>query len=303
VRLVNCARGGIIDEKALYDALKSGKVAGAALDVFEQEPPFDSPLLTLDNVVFVPHLGAATQEAQVNVAVVVAEQVAEALKGGRVRNAINMPSLDPKLLEELKPYLDLVEKIGSFHSQLAESYIREIQVEYAGEIAKYDPKPLTLSLVKGILEKGMSGGVNYVNALVKAKEKGFQITETVHNTVKDYSSLITVTVTNEKGKHSISGTVFSKTELRIVNLDGSSTDFTPSGHMIWMAHQDKPGIVGKLGTILGNNGVNIAGLHVGRQDVGGKAVAMVNVDNEVPPKVLAELKGIPYIQDLRFVSL
>jgi D-3-phosphoglycerate dehydrogenase len=303
VRLINCARGGIIDEKALYDALKSDKVAGAALDVFEEEPPFDSPLLTLDNVVFVPHLGAATQEAQVNVAVVVAEQMEEALKGGRVRNAINMPSLDPKLLEDLKPYLDLMEKIGSFHYQLAESFIQSIQVEYNGEIAKYDHKPLTLSLVKGILDKGMSGGVNYVNALVIAKEKGFQITETVHNTVKDYSSLITVTIKNEKGSHSISGTVFGRTEMRIVSLDGSNTDFTPSGHMIWMAHQDKPGIVGKLGTILGSNGVNIAGLHVGRQEVGGKAVAMVNVDNEVPQKVLAELKGIPHIQDLRFVSL
>lgn len=303
VRLINCARGGIIDEKALHDALVSGQVAGAALDVFEKEPPFDSPLLNLNNVVFVPHLGAATQEAQVNVAVVVAEQMVEALKGGRVRNAINMPSMDPKILEELKPYLDLMEKIGSFHSQLAESYIRDIHVEYNGEIAKFDLKPLTLSLVKGILDKGMKGGVNYVNALVIAKEKGFQITETINNTVKDYSSLLTVAIKNEKGSHSISGTVFGKTEMRIVNLDGSNTDFTPSGPMIWMAHQDKPGIVGKLGTILGNNGVNIAGLHVGRQEVGGKAVAMVNVDNEVPEKVLAELKGIPQIQDLRFVSL
>jgi D-3-phosphoglycerate dehydrogenase len=303
VRLVNCARGGIIDEKALYDGLKSGQVAGAALDVFEQEPPFGNPLLTLDNVVFVPHLGAATQEAQVNVAVVVAEQMVEALKGGRVRNAINMPSLDPKILEELKPFLDLMEKIGSFHSQLAESYIRNIEIEYNGEVTKHNLKPLTLSLIKGILDKGMQGGVNYVNALVIAKEKGFQITETANDASKDYASLITVTVKNEKGTHSISGTVLGKTETRIVNLDGNSTDFTPTGHMIWMAHQDKPGIVGKLGTILGNNGVNIAGLYVGRREVGGKAVAMVNVDHEVPEKVLAELKGIPQIQDLRFVSL
>lgn len=301
VRLVNCARGGIIDEAALFEGLKSGKVAGAALDVFEKEPPFDNPLLTLDNVVCVPHLGAATQEAQVNVAVVVAEQMVEALKGGRVRNAVNMPSLDPKILEELKPYLTLVEKIGSFHSQLAESYIKKIQVEYNGEVAKYDIKPLTLSLVKGILQKGMSESVNYVNALFIAKERGYEISETVSNSVRDFSSLITVKVQNEKGTHSISGTVFGKKEFRIVNLDGNTTDFTPEGNMIWMAHQDRPGIVGSLGSILGSNNVNIAGLYVGRQEVGGKAIAMVNVDNEVSEKVMGELRGIPDIQDLRFV--
>src|SRR5579871_1189973 len=302
VRLVNCARGGIIDETALFEALKSGKVAGAALDVFEKEPPFDSPLLTLDNVVCVPHLGAATQEAQVNVAVVVAEQMVEALKGGRVRNAVNMPSLDPKILEELKPYITLVEKIGSFHAQLAESYIKKIKVEYNGEVARFDTKPLTLSLVKGILQKGMSEAVNYVNALFIAKERGYEISETINNTVQDYSSLITVTVVNEKATHVISGTVFGKKEFRIVNLDGNTTDFTPEGNMVWMAHHDRPGIVGKLGTILGNNSVNIAGLHVGRQAVGGTAIAMVNVDNEVPEKVMAELREIPHIQDLRFVK-
>ena len=302
VRLVNCARGGIIDEAALYEGLKSGKVAGAALDVFEKEPPFDSPLLTLDNVVCVPHLGAATQEAQVNVAVVVAEQMVEALKGGRVKNAVNMPSLDPKILEELKPYLTLVEKIGSFQAQLAESFITKIHVEYNGEVTKYDTKPLTLSLVKGILQKAMSVSVNYVNALFIAKERGYEISETINNSAKDYSSLITVTVKNEKGSHLISGTVFGKNELRIVNLDGTTTDFTPAGNMIWMVHHDRPGIVGKLGTILGSNGVNIAGLYVGRQEVGGKAIAMVNVDNDVPEKVMAELREIPHIQDLKFVK-
>lgn len=302
VRLVNCARGGIIDETALFDALKSGKVAGAALDVFEKEPPFDNPLLTLDNVVCVPHLGAATQEAQVNVAVVVAEQIVEALKGGRVRNAVNMPSLDPKVLEELKPYLNLVEKIGSFHSQLAESFIKKIEVEYSGEVSKFDTRPLTLSLVKGILSKGMSESVNYVNALFIAKERGYEISETVSNSVADYSSLIKVTVKNEKGTHVLAGTVFGKTEVRIVSLDGNNTDFTPEGNMIWMAHEDRPGIVGHLGTVLGNNHVNIAGLYVGRQAVGGKAIAMVNVDNDVPEKVMAELRGIAHIQDLKFIK-
>jgi D-3-phosphoglycerate dehydrogenase / 2-oxoglutarate reductase len=302
VRLVNCARGGIIDEAALYEGLKNGKIAGVALDVFEKEPPFDSPLLALDNVVCVPHLGASTKEAQVNVAVVVAEQMVEALKGGRVLNAVNMPSLDPKLLEEMKPYLLLTEKIGSFHSQLAESFIKEIKVEYNGEVAQYDTKPLTLSLVKGILQKGMSEPVNYVNALVIAKERGYEISETTNTGVRDFSSLITVTVKNEKGSHVIAGTVLEKKELRIVNLDGNTTDFTPAGNMIWMVHQDRPGIVGRLGTILGSNNVNIAGLHVGRQAVGGTAIAMVNVDNEVPEKVMSELGAIPHIQGLKFVK-
>jgi len=302
VRLINCARGGIIDETALYDGLKSGKVAGAALDVFEKEPPFDNPLLTLDNVVCVPHLGAATQEAQVNVAVVVAEQLVEALKGGRVKNAVNMPSLDPKVLEELKPYLSLVEKIGLFHSQLAESFIKKIEVEYCGELTKYDTKPLTLSLVKGILSKGMSESVNYVNALFIAKERGYEISETVTSSAADFSSLIKVTVRNEKGTHVIAGTVFGKTEFRIVNLDGNTTDFTPEGNMIWMAHHDRPGIVGRLGTILGSNNVNIAGLYVGRQEVGGKAIAMVNVDHEVSEKVMTELREIAHIQDLKFIK-
>ncbi len=302
VRLVNCARGGIIDEAALLEGLQSGKVAGAALDVFEKEPPTDNPLLKLSNVVCVPHLGAATKEAQVNVAVVVAEQMVEALRGGRVRNAVNMPSLDPKLLEELKPYLTLVEKIGTFHSQLAESFIKSIHVEYSGDIARFDTKPLTLSLLKGILEKGLSETVNYVNAMVIAKEKGYEIAETNSNSSRDFSSLITVTVKNEKGSHSVSGTVFSKKELRIVNLDGNSTDFTPAGNMIWLAHQDRPGIVGKLGSTLGSNNVNIAGLHVGRQEVGGMAIAMVNVDNEVPDKVMSDLRQIPHIHDLKFIQ-
>ncbi|HET9869033.1 MAG TPA: ACT domain-containing protein, partial [bacterium] len=198
-------------------------------------------------------------------------------------------------------YLDLVEKIGSFHSQLAESYIQDIRVEYLGEVSKYDPKPLTLSLVKGILQKGMSSSVNYVNALFMAKEKGYSLSETVNAEARDYSSLIRVTVKNQKNTHVITGTVFGKHEARVVGLDGNTTDFSPVGNMIWMAHQDKPGIVGRLGTILGNNSVNIAGLYVGRQQVGGNAIAMVNVDSEVPEQVMQELRQIPGIQELKFI--
>jgi D-3-phosphoglycerate dehydrogenase len=302
VFLINCARGGIIVESDLYEALKSKKVQGVALDVFEKEPPFDNPLLGLDSVVAVPHIGAATQEAQSNVALVIAEQVKEALKGGRVRNAVNMPSLDPKMLEMLMPYLVLSEKIGAFHSQVSESYMKKIHIEYLGEITNYDIKPLTLSLIKGILERGMGASVNYVNALVLAKERGFEISETINNRTGDYSSLITVTITSEKEKHIIAGTVFGKKEYRIINLDGNNTDFSPEGNMIWMVHQDRPGIVGKLGTILGSNNINIAGLYVGRREVGGTAVAMINVDNEVEVQVLNELKTIAGIQKLKFVK-
>jgi len=303
VRIINCARGGIYDEVALAEALQNGQVAAAALDVFEKEPPFDSPLLALDNVVGVPHLGASTTEAQENVAVVVAEQVVEALKGGRVRNAANMPSLDPKTLEQIGTALTLVERIGSFQAQLAAgAFIKKIAVEYHGEITAFDTKPLTLSLVKGILERVLTDSVNYVNALVLAKERGYEITQSTSEKSEDYSSLIRVTVESDKGKHQISGTVTGKKDLRIVNLDGNATDFSPVGNMIWMDHEDRPGMVGQLGTILANNKINIAGLYVGRQAPGGRAVAMVNVDNEVSEKVLAELKGIPHIQNLKFIK-
>jgi D-3-phosphoglycerate dehydrogenase len=303
VRIINCARGGIYEETALLEALKSGQVAAAALDVLEKEPCTDSPLLALDNVVCVPHLGASTTEAQENVAVVVAEQVAEALKGGRIRNAANMPSLDPKTLEKIGTSITLIERIGSFHAQLATgAFIKKINVEYHGEIAEYDTKPLTLSLVKGILERVMTDSVNYVNALLLAKERGYEITTSTTEKAEDYASLIRVTVETDKGKHSISGTVTGKKDLRIVSLDGNATDFSPVGNMIWMEHEDRPGMVGQLGTILANNNVNIAGLYVGRQAPGGRAVAMVNVDNEVSEKVLTELKGIPHIKNLKFIK-
>ncbi len=302
VRIINCARGGIYDEAALTEALKSGQVASAALDVFEKEPPFDSPLLALDNVVCVPHLGACTTEAQENVAVVVAEQVVEALKGGRVRNAANMPSLDPKTLEQIGPYITLAERIGAFHAQLAESFIKRIEVEYNGEITAHDTKTLTLSLVKGVLERVMTDSVNYVNALVLAKERGYEIVQTVSDKVEEYASLVKVTVVNDKGKHTVVGTVTGRKAPRIVELDGNETDFAPVGNMIWMDHEDLPGMVGHLGTVLGNNKVNIGGLYVGRQIQGGRAVALVNVDNEIPAKVLEELKRIPHILNLKFIK-
>jgi len=303
VRIINCARGGIYDEAALAEALKNGQVAAAALDVFVNEPPFDSPLLALDNVVAVPHLGASTTEAQENVAVVVAEQVVEALKGGRIRNAANMPSLDPKTLEQIGTYITLVERIGSFHAQLAAgAFIKRIQVEYHGEITAFDTKPLTLSLVKGMLERVMTDSVNYVNALLLAKERGYEITTSTPEKAEDYASLIRVTVETDKGKHAIAGTVTGKKDLRVVELDGNDTDFCPMGNMIWMEHEDRPGMVGKLGTILSENNVNIAGLHVGRQTPGGRAVAMVNVDSEVSEKVLGEILDIPHIQNLKFIK-
>lgn len=303
VRVVNCARGGIYDEVALAEALKSGQVASAALDVFEKEPCTDHPLLAFDNVVAVPHLGASTTEAQENVAVVVAEQVVEALQGGRIRNAANMPSLDPKVLEQIGPYITLVERLGSFQAQLAAgSFIKKIHAEYVGEISAFDSKPLTLSLVKGILERVMTHSVNYVNALLLAKDRGYEITQSTTEKAEDYSSLVRVTVETDKGKHSIAGTVTGKKDLRITELDGKDTDFIPEGSMIWLDHEDKPGMVGRLGTILADNSINIAGLYVGRQAPGGSAVAMVNVDNEVPEKVLNDLKGIPHIKNLKFVK-
>lgn len=302
VYLINCARGGIIREADLVEALQSGKVAGAALDVFEKEPPFESPLLDLENVVVVPHLGASTREAQENVAVVVAEQMVEAFLNGRVRNAVNMPSLDPKILEEWKPYVELMERMGAFHAQLAESYVKQVEIEFIGEVTRHDVRPLSLSFLKGLLQGGgFSETVNYVNAMVLAKERGIRVTETVNEQPADYASLIRVRVVNEKGEHRTAGTVFGRMDLRIVFLDGNTTDFPPTGRMIWMMHKDKPGIVGRLGSILGENNINIAGLYVGRREIGGRAVAMVNVDQDVAPDVLKALQQISGIEQVKFV--
>lgn len=303
VRMINCARGGIIDEEALVRAIESGKVAGAAFDVYEEEPPKNSKLLKLDKVVLTPHLGASTEEAQVNVAIDVANTVRDALLGRGVKNAVNVPCLDPEICKLIDPYLKLAENIGAMHSQLCEGHIKRVKVRYVGDILKYDLTPFTVSLMKGMLTPILQESVNFVNALVIAKERGINIVETKTAEVQDFASLICVEVETEKSENLIMGTLFTKVDPRIVKINEFYVDCVPEGYMLVIFNNDVPGIIGQIGTILGGAKINIAGMSFGREEKGGNAITVLNVDCEVPPKVLEEIRKSKNIQEARLVRL
>jgi D-3-phosphoglycerate dehydrogenase len=289
VRLVNVARGGIIDEKALYDALKSGQVKAAALDVFEKEPVENSPLFELDNIVVTPHLGASTVEAQVNVAIDVAEQIVEVLKGGAARSAVNIPSMKPELLAPVRAYMSIAEKLGSLAAQLVKGAITRVEVEYSGEIAEVNVSPLTTTVLKGLLTPMLDVKVNFVNAPLVAKERGVEIVESKNKESKDFASLITLKVRTEKETREVGGTIFFGVGDRLVMIDGYRVDAVPQGYMLILQNIDKPGMIGKIGTFLGKHEINIAAMDVGRIKVGERAVMVLNIDNAVEDKVLADI--------------
>ncbi len=303
VRIINCARGGIIDEKALYDAIKSGKVAGAALDVFEQEPPRDTPLLELDNVIMTPHLGASTREAQINVAVSVAENVMGALKGELVRNAVNMPAIKPSVLALIKPYLTLAEKLGRLSVQLIDGRINTVEAMYSGEVAERDTGLLTTTILKGILDPILSEPVNFVNAPVIAKNRGIRVIERKVGTSEDFTGLITIVVRTADEEKSVAGALFGKNDARIVRIDNYRIDALPSGYMLISRHIDKPGIIGRVGMVLGKNNINIAGMQVGRESIGGEAVMVLNIDGPVSDKILKQIEAVDGIQNIKLVAL
>jgi len=302
VRIINCARGGIIDETALYDAIKTGKVAGAALDVFESEPPERSPLLTLDSVITTPHLGASTQEAQVRVAVDAAKQVVDVLKRGMVRNALNVASIEPELLKQIKPYLDMAEILGSLHGQLACGPVNSVQILYSGDVANYNLNPMTISIMKAMLEPMLGNSLNFVNVLTLAKERGIKIIEGKSNTPQDFTNLISVEVDSSIGKKLIAGTVFSKNLLRIVRIDEFNVDIVPSSHMLICTHEDKPGMVGKIGTILGKEKINIAGLQLSRRKKGETNLTILNVDTTPSDSAIKKIKEIEGIQEVHLIK-
>jgi len=303
VRIVNCARGGIVDEAALYEAMKAGKVAGAAMDVFEQEPTTDSSLFALNNFICTPHIGAASEEAQENVAVEIAQQVVEYLQKGLIRNAVNAPSIDPALHKILQPYLTLSEKLGRLASQLAEGGLRQIRIDYRGEIAGYDPAPLTASVVKGTLDPFLGDEVNYVNALALAKGRGIRVIESKVLEEADYASLITVSVKGDRGTSEVAGTLFSRREPRVVRIDEFRLEAIPEGYLLIFSNLDVPGVIGTIGTLLGKNRVNIAGMQLGRAQPGGRAVSVVNVDNPVPAHVIDEIRRLPNIVFVKLVKV
>jgi D-3-phosphoglycerate dehydrogenase len=302
-KIVNCARGGIIDEAALFKALESKKIAGAAMDVFENEPPTGSPLLKLENIVLTPHLGASTEEAQVNVAIEIAEVVRDALLGRGVRNAANYPSVEPQTYKVLEPYINLCEKLGQLSSQLAEGRIKQVDINYSGPITQQKTEPLTMSLIKGFLEPVVQEAVNFVNALSLAKERGIKIQEAKSTTEEEFVNLISVEILTDKTKLTIAGTLSSNNKPRIVKLEDYYVEAIPQGYMIIIHNQDKPGIIGAIGTILGKNNINIAAMTFGRKEAGGKSISVINVDSPVPEKVLDEIKKSQYILSARIIKL
>jgi len=303
VRIINCARGGIIDEAALAEAVKSGKVGGAALDVFEKEPPFDSPVLGLDNIIVTPHLGASTEEAQINVARDIALQVLDFLKNGVVRNAVNMPELDPEKMKTLGPYINLCEKLGRLQGQISEGGFTHIGIQYSGEILRHDIKPLTIALLKGLLEPILEQEVNFINAPLIAEERGIRVTESKVSKVEDFANLIVVETMTEKGENIVAGTLLGKKEFRLVRIGEFDLDVVPEGYMLLCSNLDKPGVIGKIGTILGNRKINIAAMQVGRKTVGGKALTIINVDCDISKDVLKEIEGISEIVEVKMVNL
>lgn len=290
VRIVNCARGGLVDELALKAAIESGHVAGAALDVYIDEPAKENPLFGMEQVICTPHLGASTVEAQEKVAVQVAEQMADYLLTGAVTNALNMASVTAEEAPVLRPYMALAEQLGAFAGQATQHAIKEIEITFEGDVAGLNTKPLTSIVLKGLLGP-LFQGVNMVNAPVIAEERNIKILETRSETAGDYHALITVTVTTEKQRRAVVGTLFNN-EPRLVAIKGIRIDAKLGANMLYVANNDKPGLIGKMGTLLGDAGVNIATFNLGRADQGGEAIALIEIDGQPPAEVLSSLQAL-----------
>jgi D-3-phosphoglycerate dehydrogenase / 2-oxoglutarate reductase len=303
VSIVNCARGSLIDEKALCEALESGKVRGAAVDVFETEPPKKNSLLAFDQVIATPHLGAATEEAQENVAVAVAKQVADALMERGIRNAVNMPSLDFEAMKFLRPWLTLAERIGSLQTQLFGGAVRKVSVRYGGELTQINVAPITIGVVRGLLAPACGATVNYVNAQAIASERGITVNESKTTEVGDFTTFVEVEVTVNRHKNIIMGILFGNRDPRVVRVNEFFIDMIPQGDVLVIHNEDQPGVVGGVGHILGKHKINIAEMTLGRVDRGKKTFAMtvINIDNTVPEPVLKELKAFPPIIDAKVI--
>jgi D-3-phosphoglycerate dehydrogenase len=304
VLVVNAARGGIVDEAALLEALESGQCGGAALDVFEQEPPPpDHPLLRRDDVVLTPHLGAATEQAQLNVARAIAEQVAAFLVDGVIRNAVNMPSVTADELEELGPFITLGEKLGLFQGQVPED-VAEIDIEYAGEIAQRNVKPVTIAVLRGLLLPWCGETVNYVNAPLLAQRRGIRVIESRAAEPEDFVSLLSVRVRDRSGReHLACGTIFGRTQPRIVRVDNFRFEAIPEGATILLHNLDRPGVVGRVGTLLGNAMVNIARMQLGLDPKTGQALQLLSVEGNVDDALLGELRALPGVEKVRLLDL
>ncbi|NJN88494.1 MAG: phosphoglycerate dehydrogenase [Leptolyngbyaceae cyanobacterium SL_7_1] len=304
VRIINCARGGIIDEAALADAVSQGRIGGAALDVYETEPLGESQLRGLGKeMLLTPHLGASTEEAQVNVAIDVAEQIRDVLLGLPARSAVNIPGLRPELMEKLRPYLQLAETLGNLVSQLAGGRIESLNVRLQGELATNESQPVVVAALKGLLSHALQERVNYVNASIEARERGIRVIETRDATVRDYAGSLYLIAKGPLGEHSVTGAILGDNEIRITNVDEFPINVPPSRFMLFTLHRDMPGIIGKIGTLLGSFNVNIASMHLGRKIVRGDAVMVLNIDDPLPEGILEEIGKEPGIRDAYTVTL
>ncbi len=295
VRIINCARGGLIEEAALLEALKSGQVAGAALDVFEEEPAINTPLFGAPNLICTPHLGAATSEAQENVALQVAEQMSAYLLKGAISNAINFPSITAEEAPRLKPYVKLAEQLGSFAGQLTESSIKGIQIEYSGAVAELNVKPITAAAVASVLRWHLGDGINMVSAVSLAEQRGMQIQTTTRGQDGIYESYVKLTVKTDQYDRSVAGTVFSDGRPRFIQVRDIDMEFEVTPHMLFVRNADKPGFIGRFGMAMGEAGVNIATLNLGRDKPGGDAICLVSLDEPISDAVLETVKSMPQV--------
>ncbi|MFO7963745.1 MAG: phosphoglycerate dehydrogenase [Desulfobacterales bacterium] len=299
VMVINCARGGIVNEKDLYNAIKSGKVAGAALDVFETEPPGQIPLFELDRIVCTPHLGASTKEAQTNVAVQVAGQIIDYLKNGTILNAVNVPSVTGKLLTKLGPFLYLAEHMGLLLAQLNEGALKEVTIEYAGDFQGLDMAPATTAALKGILSPVMKDDINFVNAHLIAGERGVKISEATSPDPKEYLNLITVTAMTTAGVNTVSGTIFGKNDSRVVKINNFRLEMVMEGNLALIYNVDKPGSIGQIGSTLGKHDINIARMQVGQQEKGDRNIIILCTDTPIPNEVVEELRSLPLVKSVK----
>ena len=294
-RIINCARGGLIVESDLKEALEAGHIAGAAVDVYDSEPARENVLFGVENVIATPHLGASTTEAQEKVAVQVAQQMCAYLKEGAVSNALNMPSMTAEEAQRLGPYMKLCELLGSFAGQLTRSGLKKVAIEYEGEVSALSHRPLTQTALAGLL-RPMLDSVNLVNAPILARQRDIEVTSIRHERDCDYQTLIRLTVTTERGSRSVAGTLFGGSKPRLVEIKGIPIEAELAAHMLYITNEDKPGLIGALGTTLGDAGVNIATFHLGRDKQGGDALALIELDEEIDPVVLAAVRQLPHIK-------
>ena len=303
VRIINCARGGLIDEAALADAIRSGQVAGAALDVFAQEPtPPDNPLLALEQVITTPHLGASTQEAQLGVATMIAEEVRDYLKDGTVKGAVNVPSVSAELLATIGPYISLGEKLGLFQGLVFGHDLREVHIEYSGEVTEHDVKPITQAILAGLLSPVIER-INMVNASIVTEERGIKVVESLLRRVHDFASLIRVRAVTARGESELAGTLFGRRFPRIVRINGFNLEAIPRGHMIYLFNRDIPGVLGRFATYIGDQGVNIGRLYLGRKQVGENALALIQIDEPMTDQGLRGLESLEGVISVQQIEL